>query len=44
MNGGREIVDKALKKSEESHLALEEARKVEEAAESERCIDAFVIF
>jgi hypothetical protein len=45
MNGGREIIDEAIKQSEEeSHLALEEARKVEEVAERERHIGMGVIF
>ena len=45
MKGDREIADEAIKQSkEESHLALEEARKAEEAAERERHIGAFVIF
>jgi hypothetical protein len=45
MNGGREMTDEAIKRNEEeSHLVLEEARKVEEAAECERRICMFVIF
>jgi hypothetical protein len=45
MNDDREIADEAIKQSkEESHLASEEARKAEEAAERERHIGAFVIF
>ena len=45
MNGGREIAHEAIKQSEEeSHLASEEARKAEEAAECERRIGVFVIF
>ena len=37
--GGREIVDEAIKKNEkESHDALEEAKRVEEAAERARLI------
>jgi hypothetical protein len=45
MNGGREIIDKAIRRNkEESHLASEEARKVEEATERERRIGTFVIF
>ena len=45
MNGGRDIVDEAIRQSEkESHLASEEARKAEEAAERERRIGTFVIF
>jgi hypothetical protein len=42
---GRKFYSKAIKQSEEeSHLALEEARKAEEAAERERRIGTFVIF
>jgi hypothetical protein len=45
MNGGREIANEAIRQSgEESHLASEEARKVEEVAERERRIGVFVIF
>jgi hypothetical protein len=45
MNGGREISDEAIRRNEEeSHLALEEARKFEEAAEHKRRIGTFVIF
>jgi hypothetical protein len=45
MNGDREIEDKAIwRNEEESHLALEEARKAEEVAEHERRIGTFVIF
>jgi hypothetical protein len=45
MNDGREIADKAIRKNEEeSHLASEEARKVEEVAEYEIRIGTFVIF
>jgi hypothetical protein len=45
MNGGREIADEPIRRNEEeSHLATEEARKAEEAAEHERCIGTFVIF
>jgi hypothetical protein len=45
MNGGREIADKAIRQNEEeSHLASEEARKVEEVAERERRIGTLVIF
>jgi hypothetical protein len=44
MNISREIVDEAIRQSkEESHLASEEARKAEEAAEHERRIGTFVI-
>jgi hypothetical protein len=43
MNCGREIADKAIKQSEEeSHLALEKARKAEEVAEHERRIGMLV--
>jgi hypothetical protein len=39
LKGGREIVDEAIRKNEkESHDALEEARKTEEAAERARLI------
>jgi hypothetical protein len=31
LGGGREIADEAIRKNEESHTALEEARKAEEA-------------
>jgi hypothetical protein len=45
MSGGWEIADEAIWQSEEeSHLASEEARKAEEAAEHERRIGTFVIF
>jgi hypothetical protein len=45
MNDGREIADKAIgQNEEESHLASEEARKVEEVAEYEIRIGTFVIF
>jgi hypothetical protein len=45
MNNDREIADIAIRRNEEeSHLALEEARKAEEAAEHERRIGTFVIF
>jgi hypothetical protein len=45
MNGGRDIKNEAIRKSEEeSQLASEEARKAEEAAERERHIGVFVIF
>jgi hypothetical protein len=34
LRGGREVADKAIIKNEkESHVALEEARKIEEVAE-----------
>jgi hypothetical protein len=45
MNGDREIVDEAIRQSEEeSHFASEEARKAEEVAERERRIGTFVMF
>jgi hypothetical protein len=45
VNGGREIADKAIRPNEEeAHLASEEARKAEEAAERERRIGTLVIF
>jgi hypothetical protein len=45
MNGDREIADEAIRRNEEdTHLASEEARKVEEAAEHKRRIGTFVIF
>ena len=45
MNGGREIADEAIRQNEEeSHLASEEAKKAEEAAERESRIGMFVIF
>jgi hypothetical protein len=45
MNGGKEIADEAIRQNEEeSHLASEEARKAEEAAERERRIGVLVIF
>ena len=41
---GREVVDTAIRKNEEeSHTALEEARKVEEVAKCERLIGIFVV-
>jgi hypothetical protein len=44
LNGGREIADKAIRKNEkESHIALEETRKAEEAAERERLIGMIVM-
>jgi len=44
LGGGREIADEAIRKNEkESHTALEEARKAEEAAERERLIGIFVV-
>jgi ubiquitin len=45
MNGGREIADEAIRQNEEeSHLASEEARKAEKAAERERRLSMFAIF
>jgi hypothetical protein len=45
MNGDREMADEAIRRNEEeSHLALEEARKAEETADHERRIGMFVIF
>jgi hypothetical protein len=45
MNGGREMADEAISRNEEeTHLASEEERKAEEAAERERRIGMFVIF
>jgi len=44
LGGGREIADEAIRKNEkESHTALEETRKAEEAAERERLIGIFVV-
>jgi hypothetical protein len=43
LEGGREIADEAIRKNEESHTALEEARKAEEATECERLIGIFVV-
>jgi hypothetical protein len=44
LKGGREIADEAIRKNEkESHTALEEARKAEEAAEHERLICILVV-
>ena len=44
LKGGREITDEAIRKNEEeSHTALEEARKAEEATEHERLIGIFVV-
>jgi hypothetical protein len=43
LEGGQEIGDQAIRKNEkESHTALEEARKAEEAAERKRLIGIFV--
>jgi len=45
MNDDQEIADEAIRQSEEeSHLATEETRKAEEAAERERHIGTFVMF
>jgi hypothetical protein len=45
MNDGQEVVDETIRRhEEEAHLASEEARKAEEAAERERRIGTFVIF
>jgi hypothetical protein len=38
LKGGREIANEAIKNEKESHDALEEAKKVEEAAERARLI------
>jgi hypothetical protein len=39
MSGGREIADEAIRKNEEeTHRALEETRRAEEATEGERHI------
>jgi hypothetical protein len=39
VNGGRELANKIIKKNEkDTHGAREEARRIEEAAERERCI------
>jgi hypothetical protein len=44
MNGGREMVDEAIRQNEkESHITLEEARRAKEAAERERRIGMFVM-
>ena len=44
LNGGWEIADEAIRQNEkESHIALEEARKAEEAVECERLISIFVV-
>jgi hypothetical protein len=43
LKDGREIADEAIRKNEESHTALEEARKAEEAAERERLICILVM-
>jgi hypothetical protein len=44
LNGGREVEDEAIRQNEEeSHIALEEARKAEEAAKRERLIGIFVV-
>jgi hypothetical protein len=42
--GGRDITDKAIRKKEkETHDALEEARRTEEAAEHARLIGTFIM-
>jgi hypothetical protein len=43
LSGGREVADTARKNEEESHTALEEARKAEEATKRERLIGIFVV-
>jgi hypothetical protein len=44
LNGGREIADEDIRQNEkDSHTALEETRKVEEATERERLISMFVM-
>jgi hypothetical protein len=44
LKGGREIADEAIRKNEkESHAALEEARKAEEAVERARLIGIFIV-
>jgi hypothetical protein len=44
LKGGREIAYEAIRHNEkESHIALEEAKKAEEAAERERLIGIFVM-
>jgi hypothetical protein len=44
MSGGREIADEAIRKNEEeTYRASEEVRKVEEAAERERCIGMLLL-
>jgi hypothetical protein len=44
LNSGREVADVAIRQNEEeSHTALEEARKAEEVAEHERLIGIFVV-
>jgi hypothetical protein len=44
LKGGREIADEAIRNNEkESHTALEEARKAEEAAEREKLIGILVM-
>jgi hypothetical protein len=43
-NGGQEMADEAIRKNEKgSHIASEEARRVEEAAERKRRISMFVM-
>jgi hypothetical protein len=44
INGGREMVDEAVRQNEkESHIASEEARRAEEFTERERRIGMFVM-
>jgi hypothetical protein len=43
LKGGREIADEAIRKNEESHTALEEAKKAEEVVEHARLIGIFVV-
>jgi hypothetical protein len=43
LGGGREIADEAIRKNEESHTVLEEARKAEEATERARLIGIFIV-
>jgi hypothetical protein len=44
MNGSREMADEAIRQNKkESHIVSGEARRVEEAAERERCIGMFVM-
>jgi hypothetical protein len=43
LKGGRKITDEAIRKNEEeSHTALEEVRKAEEAVERERLIGIYL--
>jgi hypothetical protein len=44
LKGGREMADEAIRQNEkESHTALEEVKKAEEAVERERIIGIFVM-